>query len=201
MSSPQLILASASPRRQSLLREAGYVFSICPANVNEEDYPRPILAVDLATLLSEKKARAVAVDHPRDVVLGSDTVIALDLFEKGEELLGKPEGPAHAAKMLRQLSGTTHRVVTGVCLVCLFEQKINLQVETSTVRMRELSDSEIQTYVKSRQWEGKAGGYGIQDQDPFVTNLKGSLSNIVGLPMELTGKMLQEFGILPSLKT
>ena len=188
--SKRLILASASPRRQSLLREAGYAFAIHPANVDEENHPPGLAPERLAEYLAVAKAEAIAKDHPGDVTLGADTVVAL-----GDVLLGKPVDEIDARQMLSKLSGTTHRVMTGVAVIfpaAGFHRSLAI---TSTVRMRELSIDEIDRYVAGRQWEGKAGGYGIQDQDPFVTNMGGSLTNIVGLPMEATRELLSAAGI------
>ena len=189
---PRLILASASPRRQSLLREAGYTFHIHPANVDEETYPPGLTPGQLAEFLALAKADAVAAHYPRDVTLGSDTVVAL-----GDQLLGKPTDAVHAQRMLSQLSGTTHQVMTGVAVVHPASRFRRSCIGTSTVRMRPLSTDEIQRYVAGGQWEGKAGGYGIQDNDPFVTNLGGSLTNIVGLPMEAATELLREAGVVP----
>ena len=99
--------------------------------------------------------------------------------------------------MLATLSGSTHRVVTGVAVICLATNHRRVNHGASTVQMRRLTDEEIDRYVAGGQWGGKAGGYGIQDDDPFVTNMAGSLTNIVGLPMELAIPMLADAGIFP----
>jgi septum formation protein len=188
-----LILASASPRRQQLLSEAGYTFSLHPANVDEESYPSTLLPIDLARTLAIAKARAIAPQFPQDLVLGADTVVAF-----GDRSLGKPEDAEDARQMLWLLSGTTHIVITGVALV-RFEPPLDIaKVAMSAVRMRALSKREIDAYVASGDWQGKAGGYGIQDPDPFVTKVSGSWSNIVGLPMELVSEMLADAGLFPA---
>ena len=189
---PGLILASASPRRQQLLAEAGYVFSVHPADIDEESYPATLLPVDLARRLAFEKARVVAERFPNDVVLAADTVVAF-----GDESLGKPADADDARRMLALLSGTTHVVITGVSVIRR-EQRIEMtRSAMSAVRMRRLEPSEIDRYVATGEWMGKAGGYGIQDHDPFVTRMTGSHSNIVGLPMELTTRMLESVGIYP----
>lgn len=193
---PRLILASASPRRQSLLREAGYVFVIHPANVDEDNYPPHLSPAALADHLANAKADAVAAEYPNDVTLGSDTVVAL-----GSQILGKPADAAHARQMLATLSGTTHQVITGVAVRHPAKNLTRSLTVTSTVRMRPLTDAEIEAYVAGGQWQGKAGGYGIQDDDPFVTNMGGSLTNIVGLPMEATRDLLSAAGIFPVADT
>jgi septum formation protein len=189
---PRLILASASPRRQSLLREAGYAFVLHAANLDEDRYPPGLTPAQLAEYLAVAKADAVAALYPRDVTIGADTVVAL-----GDQLLGKPTDPADARRMLARLSGTTHQVITGVAVVGPAVRFHRSLAVTSTVRMRALSPAEIDAYVAGGQWEGKAGGYGIQDPDPFVTHLGGSLTNIVGLPMEAAGELLAAAGIVP----
>jgi septum formation protein len=189
---PRLILASASPRRQELLREAGFDFIVHPANIDEDDNPPDVLPIELAALLSVRKARPVAEQFPGDVVLAADTVVAF-----GDRPLGKPDDADEAREMLALLSGTTHLVITGVTITCRQRGLEDTQTVMSAVRMRQLSPREIDAYVASGQWHGKAGGYGIQDKDPFVTNQAGSLSNIVGLPMEATTEMLARAGIAP----
>ena len=188
----RLILASASPRRQSLLREAGYAFVIHAANIDEENYPPGMAPEQLAEYLAVAKANAVGEKYPNDVTIGSDTVVAL-----GDHLLGKPTDPDDARRMLSKLSGTTHRVITGVAVVHPATRFRGSLIVTSTVQMRVMSSAEIDAYVAGGQWEGKAGGYGIQDRDPFVTNMGGSLTNIVGLPMEAAGELLAAAGIFP----
>lgn len=189
----RLILASASPRRQSLLREAGYVFDVHPADIDESAHPPNLRPPELAKHLAMAKAQAIAQHHPEDVVLAADTIVTF-----GEQVLGKPADPDHARRMLRLLSGTTHLVITGVAVVHVSENLSKASRVLSAVRMRNLKDDEIERYVASKQWEGKAGGYGIQDDDPFVTRMTGSHSNIVGLPMEETQWLLAEAGIHPA---
>ena len=187
------MLASASPRRQQLLREAGYSFIIHPADVDEDDYPPRTLPADLAEYLAVQKAAAVAALFPADVVLGADTVVAL-----GDRPIGKPADANDARRMLDLLSGTTHIVITGVAVVRQDTAHSARARVMSAVRMRMLSADEIARYVAGGQWQGKAGGYGIQDNDPFVTRLAGSHSNIVGLPMRLTRDLLAGVKVVPT---
>ena len=192
MPGQRLILASASPRRQTLLRNAGYVFTIDPADIDEVDV-REMPAGDLAEYLARRKADAVAIRHPEDVVLAADTVVAY-----ASQLLGKPRDPADARRMLRLLSGTVHSVITGVAVAHTASGFSRHARVLSAVHMRELSDEEISRYVASNEWRGKAGGYGIQDPDPFVIRTSGCHTNIVGLPMTTTSQLLQEAGIVLS---
>ena len=190
--SPRLTLASASPRRQDLLREAGYDFVVDPADINEDDHPPGLLPADLAAYLAAQKANAVARRRPDDVVLGADTVVAF-----GELILGKPRDPDDARRMLRLLSGTTHVVVTGVAVIRAATGLSLGSRVMSAVKMRDLSADEVERYVAGGQWQGKAGGYGIQDNDPFVTRMSGCHTNIVGLPVPETKRLLAQAGVTP----
>src|SRR5882672_5291343 len=188
----RLVLASASPRRQQLLREAGYEFAVFPANIDEDSYPT-LMPLELARHLSFEKAKAVAGRFPQDVVLAADTVVAF-----GDRAMSKPEDLEDARRMLTLLSGTTHIVITGVTVMQKESEVRQTRVAMSAVRMRFLTRAEIDGYIASGDWEGKAGGYGIQDQDPFVTRISGSHTNIVGLPMEVVEKMLSGLNIMPA---
>jgi septum formation protein len=188
----ELILASASPRRQQLLAEAGYQFVVFPSDVDEQSIGAGLGAGELAERLAEMKAEAVSWRFPNGVVLAADTVVAYH-----DRVLGKPHNAVDAERMLRVLSGTAHSVITGVAVFRRSVGHFRHNRVLSAVHMRELSEQEIRTYVQSRLWEGKAGGYGIQDPDPFVSRTSGSQTNIVGLPMEMVGEMLDEVAILP----
>ena len=193
VASPRLILASASPRRQSLLRDAGYEFEVDPAEIDESAHPPGLLPSKVAVHLAEVKAKAIAARHADDVVLAADTVVAF-----GDQLLGKPIDATHAKQMLQLLAGTTHIVITGVCAMrqsANFSKSLRVM---SAVKMRFLTPGEIDRYVASNEWQGKAGGYGIQDKDPFVVRQSGSHTNIVGLPMSATRLLLDEAGIRPT---
>jgi septum formation protein len=177
-----------------LLRESGYDFIVHPSDIDEEDVPVNLLPVEIARYLAFEKARPVAAQFPSDVVLAADTVVAF-----GDKPLGKPETPEEAYRMLSLLSATTHIVITGVTVM---RHDIGFQrtrSAMSAVRMRRLLPREIEACVNSGEWRGKAGGYGIQDQDPFVMRMAGSHSNIVGLPMEVTSEMLADAGIFPKM--
>ena len=184
-----LILASASPRRAKLLADAGYQFEVHPADINEQEINAPSPS-ELAQRLAMAKADAVATQYPDDVVLAADTIVCL-----GEQVMGKPADAAAAKKMLELLSGTTQIIITGVCIM---RKSADLQQSyrvMSAVRMDNLTAEQIDQYIASGDWEGKAGGYGIQDHDPFVKRMAGSHTNIVGLPMETVRKMLVRAGI------
>jgi septum formation protein len=189
---PRLILASSSPRRQQLLRESGYEFVVHPANIDEEDVPINLMPIEIARYLAFEKAKPVAAQFPGDVAIAADTVVAF-----GDKSLGKPQTPEEAYRMLSLLSATTHIAITGVCVMRHDTGFQRTRSAMSAVRMRRLLPREIEMYVHSGEWRGKAGGYGIQDHDPFVTRMAGSHSNVVGLPMELASEMLADAGIFP----
>jgi septum formation protein len=193
---PRLILASSSPRRAILLREAGYDFTLDPPGVDEAIYPPGMLPSQVALYLAEKKATSVAERRVNDVVLAADTVVAF-----GDTLLGKPGDALQAKRMLTLLSGTTHIVITGVWVMHMAANFSKGVKAMSAVRMRMLGSAEIDKYVAGGDWKGKAGGYGIQDADPFVIRQAGSHSNIVGLPMEVTTTLVAEAGIVPQKKS
>jgi len=183
----QLILASGSPRRRDLLRDAGFEFIVLPASVRE--VPRPgENAETVACRLSSEKALQVAASAPAgSVVLGADTVVLA-----GSELLGKPADSQDAAGMLRKLSGVTHQVTTGVCLVSPPDRVQALSHETTLVTFRRLEEEEIADYVASGEPFDKAGAYAIQGlASRFVECIEGDLSNVVGLPVALVKRMLK----------
>ncbi len=189
----RLILASSSPRRQVLLREAGYLFEIDPADIDEDDHDSGLLPGDLAEYLAVRKAKAVAARRPGDVILAADTVVAF-----GDQILGKPEDRDDARRMLQLLGGTTHVVVTGVAVNHAAAEWRQSRRVFSAVNMRTMTEGEIEEYLAGGEWRGKAGGYGIQDPDPFVTRTAGCTTNIVGLPMRETRELLTAAGIAPS---
>ena len=201
-----IVLASASPRRRSLLEEAGLVFRVEPADVDEslEGAPSPDEA---ARVLAERKARAVGArlaagaEHPERTdpgtwVIGADTVVAVPEGPGGWTLLGKPGSPEEAGRMLRCLSHSRHAVVTGVAVFRLEGGALSAASETTWVTMRHLEEAEIAAYVASGEWRDKAGGYAIQETaDAFVVRLEeGGFDNVVGLPVALTLSLLAGAG-------
>jgi septum formation protein len=184
-----LVLASASPRRRDLLTQLGVEFSVRAAAVDET--PPPGAPPDAAAReIARRKALAVLAAVPGAAVLAADTiVVAAD-----GEFLGKPADAADARRMLGKLSGTTHRVVTGVCLVGAGEAQS--AADSTAVTMRPLTAAEVDAYVASGECFDKAGGYAIQESgDRFVTRVDGSWTNVVGLPMETVVRMLRAAGI------
>jgi septum formation protein len=190
-----LVLASASPRRRALLDEAGLRFEVRPAEVPEEAPPGTPPAA-LARELAVRKARAASrgLGPGPALVLAADTVVALD----DGRLLGKPRDRAEAERHLRALSGTTHSVITGVCLREAPGGAEEVFHAETRVTMRRLDEGEILAYAASGEGLDKAGGYAIQEGgDRFVTRLEGSRSNVVGLPVEEVLARLAARGIRP----
>jgi septum formation protein len=179
-----LVLASASPRRAELLRNAAIRFTVEPAHVAEQPaaHEGP---VDYAQRLARDKARTVFAHHPQSAVLGADTVVVVD-----QHLLEKPNNTADAARMLRLLSGRTHQVITGVCLVApAFEQT---EAEITRVVFSPLSEREIVAYVASGEPLDKAGAYAIQGMaSRWVERIEGCYFNVVGLPVARVYRMLR----------
>jgi septum formation protein len=189
-----LVLASASPRRSELLRNAGIPFVIQPAHVDERMLPGEAPEA-YARRLAAEKARAVFRQRPQDRVLGADTIVVVD-----SHVLEKPRDPADAARMLRLLSGRSHRVITGVCLmqtVSSFESQVSsredVRAEITEVWIRDLSEDEIQEYISSGEPMDKAGAYGIQGiASRWISKIVGCYFNVVGLPVPLVYRMLRE---------
>jgi septum formation protein len=183
-----LILASASPRRQELLREAGISFQVHPAHLNEDQHSgEPPL--EYAHRLSREKAETVAQHYPRRYVLGADTIVVID-----GEVLGKPQDVKDAERMLRILSGRGHEVSTAVTVVTPAGET-ETRSTTTKVFFRELSHDEIQRYVAGGEPMDKAGAYAIQGGAARWTNrIVGEYSNVVGLPLPLVTEMLQKSG-------
>ena len=186
---PRFVLASASPRRRDLLAQIGIVPDrIAAADLDEaplrHESPR-----DHALRLAEAKARAVAAQEAGALVLGADTVVAL-----GRRILPKAEDEATARKCLAALSGRRHRVIGGVCIIAP-DGAARTRVVTSVVAFKQLSVAEIAAYISSGEWQGKAGGYAIQGRaEMFCRFLSGSWSNVVGLPLFETARLLALFG-------
>lgn len=185
-----LVLASASPRRQELLRAAGISFLVQPADVDETPLPGE-QARDCAERLAQQKALHIWKSRTHDLVLGADTVVVVD-----GTILGKPVDADDAARMLRLLSGKTHQVVTGVCLVrrgSTTKSEARTASETTSVTMSEISDQEISDYVASGEPMDKAGAYAIQGiASRWIPRIEGDYSNVVGLPVALVYRMLRK---------
>jgi septum formation protein len=198
-----IVLASASPRRQELLRNAGIPFTVQPASIDETplagEPPR-----ECAERLAREKALAVFQHNPQQWVLGADTIVVVD-----DVILGKPRDAEDAARMLRLLSGRTHAVITGVCLLgpvvsgqapvisgqWSVASNTGTASETTLVTMGEISEDEIRFYVATGEPMDKAGAYAIQGvASRWIPRIEGDYSNVVGLPVALVYRMLRERG-------
>ena len=185
----RLVLASGSPRRRELLAALGWSFEVRPVDLDETAWPGEDAAAYVGRLALEKARAAMRVPaNEGALVLGADTVVALD-----GELLGKPRDEEDARRMLRQLSGRRHEVLTGVAL--LDGDREWLEIARTKVDFAPLSDQEIADYVRSGEPMDKAGAYAVQGLGGlFVAAIDGSYSNVVGLPVTVVYKMLQAAG-------
>jgi septum formation protein len=185
-----IILASASPRRNSLLRQFGVPFKTVPADVDERVRAGE-MPEQYAERLSLEKARAASDRAGKGIVIAADTIVVLD-----DEILGKPSDERDALRMLSMLSGKTHRVITALTVMDNAAGKTLTRLSQTTVRFRRLSAEEIMSYVKTGEPLDKAGAYGIQEKGALlVSGIEGCYFNVVGLPISLLGEMLKEFGV------
>ena len=186
MTACPLVLASASPRRRELLSAAGVAFeAVAPPIPEPSDADWPLGPAARAEALAFFKARSVRDLRPDAWVLGADTLVA-----RAGVVLGKPVDAADARRMLRSLAGTRHAVITGVALLGPGGER-SLLSEATRVTMREMTAAELDQYVASGEWKDKAGAYAIQETgDRFIESIEGSFTNVVGLPMELIGRLL-----------
>jgi septum formation protein len=188
MNTPMLILASASPRRAELLRRLGWEFQVVPSNLPEVE-DDCLSAGEAAQINAYRKARVVSKKHPDAVTLGVDTVVAL-----GPVIFGKPATLAEAEQMLLALGGKTHLVVTGVCLIHLRAHRQKTFFEQTIVTFRPLTAEQVRQYHSEVDPLDKAGAYGIQEKgEALVTSVSGSLSNVIGLPLERLEEELAAF--------
>jgi len=188
----KLVLASSSPRRQELLREAGISFVAQPAEIDETLRKGESPEV-YARRLAGEKAQVVARKFPENFVLAADTIVIVD-----DEILGKPKDQRDATRMLNSLSGREHRVLTAVALVAP-GKGLETKCSTTRVHFRKLKEREIQEYIAGGEPMDKAGAYAVQGgAASWVTRLDGDYSNVVGLPLMLVAEMLRYCGFLQS---
>lgn len=179
MALPKLILASASPRRSELVRRLNLEFQVIASNAPEVLHEQ-LTASELAQINAYRKARSVSKRFPDYLVIGADTVVSL-----AGTLFGKPANLAEAQRMLQELQGNTHQVVTGVSLIHLRRRRERLFAEITDVTFRSLTAEQIDRYLSSINPLDKAGAYAIQEGgDAFVQDVAGSYFNVVGLPLE-----------------
>lgn len=188
----RLILASQSQWRRELLTAAGYEVECVPAHLDE---PHPLSWGDLEAGLihiAQLKARTVARRGVRGLILAADTV-----GHVGGEIFGKPVDRADACRMLQAMSGVAHEVLTGWCLLRTADGVSLTGCEATAIQMRPWTEAERESYLDSGEWRDKCGAYGLQwPNDPFVTGLRGSAANVIGVPLERLAQVLREFPAL-----
>jgi len=176
------ILASASPRRKQLLAEAGYKFTVVRPDIEESAFPaKGIEACEYAERLALAKAKNVAQKHPDSLVIGADTVVDLE-----GQIIGKPIDAKEAEQITKKLFSKPHKVITGIAIVRLSDGIELSQSDTTTVYPKRLTSEQIAEHIENESWRDKAGAYAIKENgDEFVERIEGSLTNVMGLPMEL----------------
>lgn len=199
MSEPsrELVLASASPRRHRLLREAGFDFRVVPPDVPEALHPGEAPETCAQRLAADKALAVAARVDGSSCVLAADTLVVVD-----GEVLGKPRDADEAQRMLRLLAGRTHRVLTGVAVVVAALDRRERCVVESRVRMRPVSAEEARAYAATGEPLDKAGGYAVQGSGGrFVSSIEGSRSNVIGLPLESVLPLLEALGVERSCRS
>ncbi|HWP42198.1 MAG TPA: Maf family protein [Blastocatellia bacterium] len=185
----KVILASASPRRAEMLDILGVSFETVPSNVNERPHPDEAPA-DYIIRVSRAKVIDVARKQDRGLIIGADTIVVVD-----GKLLGKPDDPADAERMLRLLSGRWHAVMTGVALYDAGTKREVVDYDKTLVRFAQLTDKEIEWYIGSGEPVDKAGGYAIQGKGAiFIEEIAGNYHNVVGLPIPLVYRLAKRLG-------
>jgi septum formation protein len=184
--SEKFILASASPRRKELLTKAGYNFDIVVSNVDESEISADGLSpAEYACKLAMAKAQSVADKFPNMLVVGADTIADFN-----GEIIGKADSPEHAEQITRKLFSQPHKVITAIAMI---KKNADLQIveyDVTTVYPKKMTDKQIAEHIVSETWKDKAGAYAIQETgDKFVERIAGSLTNVMGLSMELFEKM------------
>lgn len=192
---PRIILASASPRRQELLKKAGIEFEVRAAAIDEVPNPAESPLAFAERMAKEKAGVVAATASAGQVVLGADTVVTID-----NQILGKPESESDAARMLRMLSAKKHAVITAVCLSGVNssgEKFEEVRSETTAVYFSPVNEDEIGKYVRSGEPMDKAGAYAIQGEaGRWIRKIEGDYNNVVGLPVDLVLAMLREHGVV-----
>lgn len=187
------ILASASPRRKELLEKAGYKFAVIPSKIDENcfDFDAPF---EFAKKLAAAKAEDVAADYPEHYVVGADTIAEVD-----GRIIGKASDSEHAEEIVRILFAKPHKVITGLAIINQSKKIKVIDADVTVVYPKNMTEQQIAEHIKGNTWQGKAGAYAIQETgDEFVDKIEGSLTNVMGLPMEMVNRYFQEINVLNS---
>jgi septum formation protein len=184
----KLILASGSPRRKQLLKEAGYKFKVVPSGVDEAEFSAEnVTPVEYAKQLALAKANDVAGKYPDSLVIGADTVVDFD-----GQIIGKPVDAKDAERITRMLFSKPHKVITGLVIVCLKRNTKIIEADTTIVYPKKLTDAQIAEHITRGIWRDKSGAYAIREKDdPFVDRIEGSMTNVMGLPIEMLNRLLR----------
>ena len=182
-----LLLASNSPRRQQLMRDAGFEFTV-KVKDTDEDFPKTMPAVEVPAYLARKKAEAFRQELGNQIILTADTIVVIE-----NEILNKPKDDLEASQMLRKLSGRQHQVITGVCVMT--QESTESFIDIANVFLRELTDLEIDYYIKTCRPFDKAGAYGVQDFIGMVgiPRMEGSYFTVMGLPVHKVYDALSKY--------
>jgi len=193
-----IILASVSPRRKELLAEAGYKFTSVIPNIDESAFPvERYTACEYAKQLALAKAKSVAEKHPDSLVIGADTVVDFN-----GQIIGKPADAIEAEQITKKLFSRPHKVITAVAIVRISDGTELVEGDSTTVYPKKLTADQIAEHIKSDTWRDKAGAYAIQETgDEFIEKIDGSLTNVMGLPMELLQRLLTTIIDLTPRKT
>jgi septum formation protein len=184
-----IVLASASPRRKQLMEQAGYRFSVAVSDVEESGFEAEGLdSSEFAKRLAMAKAKAIAVKYTDSIVIGADTVVDFQ-----GRIIGKPVNKKEAEEITRKLFSCPHKVITAIAIVRLSDGIEIVDSDTTWVYPRELTEEQIADHIKSDNWQGRAGAYGIKEKgEEFVERIEGSFTNVCGMPMELLEKLMAD---------
>ena len=188
--SSSIVLASASPRRKELLTQAGYKFTAVEPSIDESAFGlEDTEPCEYAKQLALAKAKSVAVNYPDCLIIGADTIVDFN-----GHIIGKPADEKDAERITRELFSAPHKVITALAIVRLTDAVELVESNTTTIYPKKMTDEQIAEHIKGKSWQDKAGAYAIQENgDEFVEKIRGSLTNVMGLPMELLEQMLKRF--------
>ena len=189
---PSIILASASPRRRQLMRDAGYEFTVVVPDIDESTFPSDgIDAREFTKKLALAKAKSIARTYPDCLVIGADTVVDFD-----GRIIGKAADAKDAEMITRMLFSKPHKVITGLAIIRLSDDTQLVESDSTTVYPRRMTAEQIARHIEGGTWQDKAGAYSIQETgDEFVEKIEGSLTNVMGMPMELLESLFGRLGI------